>query len=37
MNEPIIQELRALLNSGKLDQDEYTTVCRAICALGGNP
>lgn len=36
-NETIIKDLRALLCSGKLDQDEYTAVCRAIRALGGNP
>jgi len=33
----LIEELRVLLNSGKLTQDEYTTICQAIRALGGNP
>lgn len=36
-NQKLISELRGILNSGKLDQDEYTTICQAIRALGGNP
>ncbi len=36
-NKKLIEELRVLLNSGKLDQDEYTTICQTIRVLGGNP
>ena len=36
-NEPLIRELRGLLNSGILSQDQYTTICQAIRALGGYP
>lgn len=35
--EHIIRELRGLLVSGKLDQQEYEAVCSAIRELGGNP
>lgn len=37
MNEVLIRDLRALLHNPALSQDEYTTICRAIRALGGNP
>jgi hypothetical protein len=33
----IVGNLRGILNSGKLNQDEYETICDAIRALGGNP
>lgn len=37
MNEALIRDLRALLHNPALSQDEYTTICRAIRALGGQP
>lgn len=36
-DEQIIRNLRSLLNSGQLSQDDYETVCAAIRALGGQP
>jgi len=33
----IIRELRGILNSGRLSQDDYETICAAIRALGSNP
>lgn len=33
----LIEELRVLLNTADLTQDQYTTICRAIRALGGTP
>lgn len=33
----LIEELRVLLNTLELTQDQYETLCRAIRALGGNP
>lgn len=37
MNDKIIRELRAILHNPAISQDEYTTICRAIRALGGEP
>lgn len=36
-NAELIADLRALLHTADLSQDDYTTICRAIRALGGNP
>lgn len=33
----LIEKLRVMLHNGNLSQDEYTTICQAIRALGGNP
>jgi hypothetical protein len=36
-NEHLIRDLRGILHSGKLSQDEYDTICSVIRALGGQP
>lgn len=33
----LIQKLRVILNTLDLSQDDYTTICEAIRALGGQP
>lgn len=33
----LIERLRVLLNTLELSQDDYTTICEAIRALGGTP
>ena len=36
-NDPIVRNLRGILNSVELSQDNYTKICDAIRALGGQP
>lgn len=33
----LVQKLRVMLNTLELSQDDYTTLCQAIRALGGKP
>lgn len=33
----LIQRLRVMLNTLDLSQDDYSTICEAIRALGGQP
>lgn len=33
----LIERLRVLLNTAELNQDDYSTICEAIRALGGQP
>lgn len=33
----LIRKLRAMLSNDGISQDDYTTICQAIRALGGNP
>lgn len=33
----LIERLRVLLHTAELDQDQYSTICEAIRALGGTP
>jgi hypothetical protein len=36
-NEKLIRKLRAMLSNEGITQDDYSTICQAVRALGGNP